>query len=128
MSHVVRAGYAPEPAFVVVEFLGHYLMSGSPTVANLEGTLDEWRDDVDVELVVAAQMMDDRADYERLLLHGLARGMGLRIGIGDAPDLYPDARNVDMVRWGVDRLAEVGLEPARPADVAARFAIATPKV
>jgi hypothetical protein len=71
-------------------------------------------------------MMDDRSEYERLLLHGLERGMGLRVGIGDAPDLYPSAGNVDLVRWAVDRLADAGLEPARPADVLARFAPGSP--
>src|SRR5436190_941137 len=64
---------------------------------------------------------------ERLCRHALARGGGIRLGIGDDPEAFPESTNAALVERAARWVAEAGRPLASPADVRRRFGLeATP--
>src|SRR5207247_10890301 len=82
---------------------------------------------LDVEWVLVPYALDDPALVERLCRHALARGGGIRLGIGDDPAAFPESTNAALVERAARWVAEAGRPLASPADVRRRFGLeATP--
>ena len=55
----------------------------------------------------------------------LAKGGGIRVGIGDNPAAYPDMTNAELVERAVGWCRDAGRAPASADDVRSRFAATT---
>jgi 3-keto-5-aminohexanoate cleavage enzyme len=124
--HALWAGRLHAP-LLLKWFLTERWVSGTfPTPAGLDAYLSQIPDDVDYESIVVPYAMRDPANVEALWRHGLERGEGIRVGIGDNPDAFPDATNAELVERAVALAAERGLRPATPAEVRGRLGLAPP--
>jgi len=98
-----------------------------PTEEALDFHLQQIPPDLDVEWVLVPYALDDPALVERLCRHALARGGGIRLGIGDDPEAFPESTNAALVERAARWVAEAGRPLASPADVRRRFGLeATP--
>jgi uncharacterized protein (DUF849 family) len=67
--------------------------------------------------------MHDRDAWLELLDASLARGLNVRVGLGDCPAIHGEHTNADLVTEVVALIARHGRAPATPADVIARFGL-----
>ena len=121
--HALWAGLL-HPPLLLKWFLTERWVSGSfPTPAGLDAYVSQVPTDVDYEGIVVPYAMYDPADIEELWRHGLDRGQGIRVGIGDNPDAFPAATNAELVARAVDLIDDRGLTPATPTDVRRRLGL-----
>ena len=121
--HASWAGLLKAP-LLLKWFLTERWVSGSfPTPAGLDAYVTQIPTGVDYEGIVVPYAMYDPAEIETLWRHGLDRGQGIRVGIGDNPDAFPSATNAELVERAVDLVDDRGLTPATPADVRARLGL-----
>src|SRR5437867_13344702 len=85
--------YAPEEIFLS----GAWAVGPFPTEEALDFHLQQIPPDLDVEWVLVPYALDDPALVERLCRHALARGGGIRLGIGDDPAAFPESTNAALV-------------------------------
>jgi uncharacterized protein (DUF849 family) len=69
--------------------------------------------------------MDDRHAWRELLDASLARGLNIRVGLGDCPAIHGDRTNADLVTEAAELIAGHGLAAATPSDVITRFSLPT---
>jgi uncharacterized protein (DUF849 family) len=120
----VRAGLLAEPVNLKLFLHAGWVLGPSPSEAGLDAYLAELGG-IDVEVTVVPSTMRDRAAWLRLLHAALARGLNIRVGLGDCPAIHADRGNAELVAEAVDLIGRHGLEPATPADVIARFGLPT---
>jgi len=121
--HALWAGILRAP-LLMKWFLAEGWASGPfPTVAGLDGYLDQIPTGIDYEGIVVPYAMAGRDGCEALLRRGLERGQGVRVGIGDNPNAFPTETNPTLVAMAVEMAAGHGLEPATPADVRDRLGL-----
>jgi len=117
-----RTGLVPQPVMVQLNFFWDLMRGPTPGVAALDAFLAEWRRiPVDSEVCLFVRGMPDREGYEALLDAALDRGVHLRVGLGDNPHLFPNARSADMVEHAVELVHRRGLTAATPAELRARL-------
>jgi 3-keto-5-aminohexanoate cleavage enzyme len=122
-GHAAATGMIPSPAFLQLHMLGTMILGPSPTIAALDAYIAEARVVDDVEISFVPTKMPDRETYERLLQHALDRGLNVRVGLGDASNIYPTDTNADVVSRAIELAQNIGLEPATPAEMRAHFNI-----
>jgi len=121
--HALWAGIL-EPPLLMKWFLSERWASGPfPTVAGLDAYVAQVPDDVDYEGVVVPYAIYDAGVCETLWRAALDRGQGLRVGIGDCPDAFPEATNGELTRRAADLVSAHGLEPATAAEVRSRLGL-----
>lgn len=121
--HALWAGIL-RPPLLMKWFLAEGWVSGPfPTVAGLNGYLDQIPDDVEYEGIVVPYAMATPEGCEALLRRALERGQGVRVGIGDNPDAFRTETNPTLVAMAVEMAAARGLQPATPADVRDRLGL-----
>lgn len=121
--HALWAGIL-EPPLLMKWFLAERWASGPfPTVAGLDSYVAQIPDDVDYEGIVVPYAIHEPDDCEKLWRAALERGQGIRVGIGDCPDAYPNATNAQLVARAVELASSRGLEPATPAEVRERLGL-----
>ncbi|HSD11767.1 MAG TPA: 3-keto-5-aminohexanoate cleavage protein [Candidatus Binatia bacterium] len=123
MVHLVRAGKLHQPVFFKIFLLGAWLAGPTPSEQALEFHLREIPPDIDVEWLVVPYAIRDPALIERLSRRALELGGGIRIGIGDNPEAFPEATNPQLVERAVRWCTEVGRTIASPADVRNRLGV-----
>jgi 3-keto-5-aminohexanoate cleavage enzyme len=117
----VQSGYLPTPCHVKI-FLFEQLVTGPfADEAGLDAYLSQVPPGLDIELTVVPYTMRSPESTEALLRAALARGCNIRVGIGDNPSAYPDARNAELVARAAELVRQAGYEPATPTDVRARL-------
>jgi 3-keto-5-aminohexanoate cleavage enzyme len=125
---VARTGLVPQPVLVQLHLFGHLLWGASPTAAAIDAALAEWDDEVDGELLFCVQMAPSLELHDALLDHCLQRGVGIRTGVGDNPQLLQGLTNQQVVQRMVQRVRAAGLAPVGNADLRRRFAPAVASV
>jgi beta-keto acid cleavage enzyme len=95
-----------------------------PTEEALGFHLRQIPPDLDVEWVAVPYALDDPALIERICRHALARGGGIRVGIGDTPAAEPTASNADWMERAARWAAEYDRPLASAAEVRRRFGLA----
>jgi 3-keto-5-aminohexanoate cleavage enzyme len=123
MVLLAQAGKLRPPLFLKIFLSGAWAVGPFPTEEALDFHLRQIPTDLDVEWVVVPYALDDAALVERLCRHALARGGGIRIGIGDNPAAFPDTTNTALVERAARWVTESGRVPASAADVRRRFGL-----
>lgn len=124
LSAFAATGVVPEPVFVQLNFFCDLVRGPTPDIPGLDAFLAEWRRrSLDSEVCLFVRGMPDRSSYERLLGAALDRGVHIRVGLGDNPQLFPAARNADMVEHAIELASKKGLTPVTPAELRTRFGI-----
>ncbi len=123
LAHYARLGLTPQPVAVQINLFCDLMTGPTPSVAALDAFLAEWPDDLDHETCVFLRGMPDRASYEALLDAALARGIHIRVGLGDNPHLFPGATNAEFVEHGVELVGRRGLTPVTPTELRDRLGV-----
>jgi uncharacterized protein (DUF849 family) len=124
MVLLARAGKLRPPVFLKIFLSGAWAVGPFPTEEALDFHLSQIPPDLDVEWVLVPYALADPALVERLCRHALARGGGVRVGIGDAPRTFPDATNAELVARAAGWCRDAGRPVASPADVRRRLGLA----
>ena len=122
MVLLARAGRLRPPIFLKIFLSGAWAVGPFPTEDALDFHLRQIPSDLDVEWLLVPYALGDPSLVERLCRHALARGGGIRIGIGDDPAAFPGATNAALVERAARWVAESGRPLATPNDVRHRFA------
>ena len=125
MVLLARAGKLRPPIFLKIFLSGAWAVGPFPTEEALDFHLRQIPPELDVEWVVVPYALRDPALVEGLCRHALARGGGIRVGIGDDPLAFPDDTNAMLVERAARWVAESGRPVASPADVRRRFHLPT---
>jgi uncharacterized protein (DUF849 family) len=120
----IRAGLLAEPVNLKVFLHARWVIGPTPSVRALDAYLAEL-EGVEVEVTVVPSTLTDRALWLELLDASIERGLNIRVGLGDCPDIHGDRTNADLVAEAVELIEKHGLSPATAADVTARFGLAT---
>jgi 3-keto-5-aminohexanoate cleavage enzyme len=123
MVLLARAGALRPPIFLKIFLSGAWAVGPFPTEDALDFHLRQIPADLEVEWVLVPYALDDPALVERLCRHALARGGGIRIGIGDNPRAFPGSTNAVLVERAAAWVADSGRPIASPADVRRRLGL-----
>jgi uncharacterized protein (DUF849 family) len=118
----VHAGILAEPVNLKVFLHAGWVLGPTPSPAGIDAYLAEL-DGIDTEVTVVPSTMHDRDAWLELLDASLARGLNVRVGLGDCPAIHGEHTNADLVTEVVALIARHGRAPATPADVIARFGL-----
>jgi uncharacterized protein (DUF849 family) len=124
MVHLVRAGHLAQPVYLKLFLYGDLVAGPFPSELAIDAHLAQIPDDVDVEWCAVPTHLHDPADVERLCRHALARGGGVRVGLGDNPGAYPHLANADLVELARGWAADAGRPVATSADLRVRLGLA----
>ena len=120
-AHAARLGLFDGTPQVKLFLCGQYLKGPAPTIEGLRAFLAQWPADIPAEITVVAMTMHEPSICEEILRESIALGAHVRVGIGDNPDAWPGATNVELVSRAVEEIRKAGLEPASPDDVRRAF-------
>jgi uncharacterized protein (DUF849 family) len=123
MVLLARAGNLRPTLFLKIFLSGAWAVGPFPTEDALDFHLRQIPRELDVEWIFVPYRLDDPALLERLCRHALARGGGIRVGIGDNPAAFPDTTNVALVERAARWVAESGRPLATPDDVRGRLGL-----
>lgn len=117
-----RIGILRQPLNIKLFFSDRWVSYNDPApdvVDFLASRIPQW---IDHEIVVVPYAMSSAERCQELWEHALDRGLGIRVGIGDCPLVFPTATNAQLVDRAVRLITKRGLTPATQDDVRARFA------
>jgi uncharacterized protein (DUF849 family) len=117
---LARAGILAEPLVLKIYLSDGWLIGPAPTPAALDLHLAQLPDDLEIDWLVVPFLVHARTTFETLCRHALERGGGFRVGIGDNPALFPDARNAELVERVRPWIEASGRRVATTQDVRAR--------
>lgn len=123
MVLLARAGKLRPPILFKIFLSGTWAVGPFPTEEALDFHLRQIPPELDVEWVLVPYALGDPALVERLCRHALARGGGIRVGIGDNPAAFPHDTNPGLVERAARWVAESGRPLASSADVRRRFGL-----
>ncbi len=122
---LAEAGALRPPIFLKIFLSGAWAVGPFPTTEALDFHLRQIPFDLDVEWVLVPYALSDRRLVERLCRHALELGGGIRVGIGDNPAAYPDARNAELVASAARWAEESGRPLASAASLRRRLGLTT---
>ncbi|HVO23809.1 MAG TPA: 3-keto-5-aminohexanoate cleavage protein [Candidatus Margulisiibacteriota bacterium] len=120
---LTQAGKLRPPVFLKIFLSGAWAVGPFPTEEGLDFHLRQIPENLDIEWVLVPYALSDPALIERLCRHALARGGGIRVGIGDTPGAYPRHTNAQLVEDAARWAEEAGRPVASAADVRRRFGL-----
>ena len=122
---LAEAGVLRQPVFLKIFLSGAWAVGPFPTEDAIDFHLAQLPPDLDVEWVVVPYTIGDPALVERLCRHALARGGGVRVGVGDNPAAHPGATNAALVEQAVEWARRRGRSVAPARAVRARFGLSS---
>ena len=123
LALAVRAGVFETPLYVKL-FLCEQLVSGPfPDAHGIDAYTSQLGPELELECTIVPYTMVHAAHAEALLHAALARGLHVRVGIGDSPAAYPTGAQRRRGRAAVELVQAAGYEPASPADVRTRLGL-----
>ncbi len=122
MVLLAESGRLTPPVFFKIFLSGSWAVGPFPSEEALDFHLHQIPSDLDVEWVLVPYSLDDPELIERLSRHALAKGGGIRVGIGDNPTAYPSATNAELVDRAVGWCKDAGRAVATADDVRDCFA------
>ncbi|MFO0689125.1 MAG: 3-keto-5-aminohexanoate cleavage protein [Myxococcota bacterium] len=117
---LARAGFLEPPLVLKIYLSDTWLVGPTPSRASLDLHLAELPDDLEIDWLVVPFLVHARSTFETLCRHALERGGGFRVGIGDNPALFPDARNAELVEQVQPWIEASGRRVATTRDVRMR--------
>jgi uncharacterized protein (DUF849 family) len=125
IAALIGAGLLRRPALVKIFLWGSPAIGPEPSVEALDLHLRQLPAHFDVEWIVVPYGIADPARIEEIARAALERGGGVRLGIGDSPHAFPDARNAALAERVAAWATETGRPVASPDDVRERFGLRT---
>lgn len=119
-----RIGILRQPLNIKLFFSDRWVSHNDPDPDVLDFLVSRIPKWIDHEIVVVPYAMSSAERCQELWEHALNRGLGIRVGIGDCPQIFRTATNAQMVDRAVNLITKGGLTPATQDDVRARFAAA----
>lgn len=116
---LARAGILETPLLLKIYLSDTWIVGPSPSREALDLHLAELPADLEIHWLVVPFLLHARPTFETLCRHALERGGGFRVGIGDNPRLFPDARNAELVEQVRPWIEASGRRAATTADVRA---------
>lgn len=123
MVMLAEAGKLREPILLKIFLAGAWAVGPLPSEEALDLHVQQIPEGLDVEWIAVPYALDDMALVERLWLHALERGGGVRVGVGDNPSADPTASNARLVERAAAVAARVGRPVATPDDVRRRLGL-----
>jgi 3-keto-5-aminohexanoate cleavage enzyme len=123
MAMLAESGQVAAPVLHKIFLSGALALGPVPTEDAIDWHLAQIPDEVDVEWIVVPYAINDAALIERLARHALARGGGIRIGVGDSPAAEPAATNAMLVERAVSWARDAGRPVASSDDVRRRVGL-----
>lgn len=117
-----RIGILRQPLNIKLYFSDRWVSYNEPDPAVLDFLVSRIPPWIDREIVVVPYAMSSAERCQELWEHALELGLGIRVGIGDCPAVFPTATNVQLVDRAAHLIAKKGLSPATQDDLRARFA------
>ncbi len=114
---LAKEGVLATPLLLKIYLSDTWLVGPAPSREALDVHLAQLPPDLDVHWLVVPFLLHAPATFERLCRHALERGGGFRVGIGDNPALFPDARNLDLVERVLPWIAASGRRIGTTKDV-----------
>lgn len=124
MALLARSGRVRQPVLHKIFLSGGLALGPEPVEDALDWHLAQIPADVDVEWIAVPYAIGDPALVERLCRHALARGGGIRVGLGDNPGAEPFAMNAELVESAVGWARDAGRPVASSDDVRRRVGLA----
>jgi len=118
---LARAGDLPAPLLLKIYLSDAWLVGPAPAREAIDVHLAQIPADVEVHWLVVPFMLRERRTFEMLCRHALLRGGGFRVGIGDNPALFPDARNAELVERVLPWIVESGRRVATTDELRRTF-------
>jgi len=115
-----RAGVLQQPLNLKLFFSERWVSMNHPSEDVLDFLVSQIPEEIDHETIVVPYAMENPERCDALWDAALARGLGVRAGIGDSPRAFPIETNADLVRRVVELAAKHGRVPATPDDVRRR--------
>jgi len=123
IAALIQAGLLREPALIKIFLWGSPAIGPEPSVEALELHLRQLPPHLDVEWIVVPYGIADPTQVEEIARAALERGGGVRLGIGDSPAAFPDARNAALAERAARWATEAGRPVASPGEVRERFGL-----
>jgi 3-keto-5-aminohexanoate cleavage enzyme len=117
MVMLADAGRLRPPILHKIFLSGALALGPFPSEEALDLHLRQIPDGLDVEWIAVPYALDDPALVERLCRHALARGGGIRLGIGDNPAAFPSETNAGLVDRATSWADQAGRPLASSAQV-----------
>jgi 3-keto-5-aminohexanoate cleavage enzyme len=124
MAMLAESGCVAQPVLHKIFLSGALALGPVPTEAAIDAHLAQIPEGIDVEWIVVPYAINDPALIERLGRHALARGGGIRIGVGDSPAAEPASTNAMLVEQAVFWAHDAGRPVASSDDVRRRIGLA----
>ena len=124
MALLARSGRVRQPVLHKIFLSGALALGPEPVEDALDWHLRQIPDDLDVEWIAVPYAIGDPTLVERLCRHALARGGGIRVGLGDNPGAEPSATNAELVERAVTWARDSGRPVASSDDVRRRVGLA----
>ena len=118
---LARAGILEPPLLLKIYLSDTWIVGPTPSREALDLHLAQLPTDLEIHWILVPFLLHDRASFETLCRHALERGGGFRVGIGDNPALFPDARNAELVERVQPWIEASGRRVAKTQDVRARL-------
>ena len=123
MAMLAESTRVAQPVLHKIFVSGALAMGPLPTDAAIDWHLAQIPEGIDVEWIVVPYAIDEASTIEHLARHALARGGGIRIGIGDSPAAHPTSTNAMLVERAVSWARDAGRGVASSDDVRRRFGL-----
>lgn len=117
---LAREGILEPPLVLKIYLSDTWLVGPAPSREALDLHLAQLPDDLEIDWLVVPFLLHSAATFELLCRHALERGGGFRVGIGDNPALFPDARNAELVERVRPWIEASGRRVATTQDVRGR--------
>jgi uncharacterized protein (DUF849 family) len=116
---LAESGHVSERVLLKIFLTGSLAMGPLPSEEALDLHLRQLPAGVAIEWIAVPYAIADAALIDRLCRHALARGGGIRVGIGDNPVAHADTTNAALVERAVQLAADAGRPVATADDVRA---------
>ncbi len=114
---LAREGILDAPLLLKIYLSDTWLVGPAPSRAALDLHLAQLPPDLEIHWLVVPFLLHDYSTFETICRHALERGGGFRVGIGDNPALFPDARNAELVERVLPWIEAIGRRVATTQDV-----------
>jgi 3-keto-5-aminohexanoate cleavage enzyme len=118
---LAREGILATPLLLKIYLSDTWLVGPAPSREALDLHLAQLPPDLEIDWLVVPFLLHSRGTFETICRHALERGGGFRVGIGDNPSLFPDARNADLVERARPWIEASGRRVGTTEDVRRRF-------
>lgn len=117
---LAQTGVLAPPLILKFYLSDSWMVGPEPSEAAIDLHVAQIPPGIDVDWILVPFRLRDRARVERLCRYALARGGGVRVGLGDNDAVYPRHRNAELVAQAVEWARDAGQTVATADDLRKR--------